>query len=416
MRVFKRRARVDGMVQESRKWHVEIRLPDETRRQIPAFTDRRASAELGRRMEQLAALRAMDTPPDRGLLLWLDTVPGPMLKRLAALGLVEVERVASAKPLVEHIEDYRLALVARGDTDKHARQQAARVRRICGGCGVRRWGELKAGRVEAWMAERVDSGAFGVRTANHYQRALHGFGGWMVLEGRGHENPAARVGRRKGDPLRVRRALTLPEQRALVAAAESSGEVACGMDGPSRGLLYRLALTTGLRWGELGSLRARSFDLGGMPPTVTVVGAYTKNRKTATLPLRPDVAALVARVLRRALPEAVLFPNKRKDKGATMLRVDLAAAGIAYQDAQGRVVDFHALRHTFITALCRSGVHPKTAQTLARHSSITLTMDVYTQPAALETGAEAVGRLPGLEADAGKAREEEGRLRATGTG
>ena len=49
-----------------------------------------------------------------------------------------------------------------------------------------------------------------------------------------------------------------------------------------------------------------------------------------------------------------------------------------YKDADGRCADFHCLRHTFITALAGSGVTPKTAQTLARHSTITLTMDRYT--------------------------------------
>jgi hypothetical protein len=41
-------------------------------------------------------------------------------------------------------------------------------------------------------------------------------------------------------------------------------------------------------------------------------------------------------------------------------------------------VDFHCLRHTFITMLARSGVHPKTAQRLARHSTMELTMAFYT--------------------------------------
>jgi len=56
---------------------------------------------------------------------------------------------------------------------------------------------------------------------------------------------------------------------------------------------------------------------------------------------------------------------------------DLADAGIEYRDESGRVLDFHALRHTFITNLARGGVHPKVAQSLARHSTITLTMDRY---------------------------------------
>ncbi len=61
-----------------------------------------------------------------------------------------------------------------------------------------------------------------------------------------------------------------------------------------------------------------------------------------------------------------------------MIRVDLTAAHVEYKDAKGRVVDFHALRHTFISNLARAGVHPRNAQALARHSTIDLTMNVYT--------------------------------------
>ena len=46
-------------------------------------------------------------------------------------------------------------------------------------------------------------------------------------------------------------------------------------------------------------------------------------------------------------------------------------------DREGKVLDFHSLRHTFISRMVRAGVNPKDAQTLARHSVITLTMDRY---------------------------------------
>jgi integrase len=46
-------------------------------------------------------------------------------------------------------------------------------------------------------------------------------------------------------------------------------------------------------------------------------------------------------------------------------------------DDAGQVFDFHALRHQFITNLARAGVAAQVAQTLARHSTITLTMDRY---------------------------------------
>jgi integrase len=47
--------------------------------------------------------------------------------------------------------------------------------------------------------------------------------------------------------------------------------------------------------------------------------------------------------------------------------------------AKGRhVVDFQCLRHGFITYLVTANCPPKVAQTLARHSTIGLTMDRYT--------------------------------------
>jgi hypothetical protein len=82
-------------------------------------------------------------------------------------------------------------------------------------------------------------------------------------------------------------------------------------------------------------------------------------------------------------------------KAATMFRADVEAAGIEYRDESGRVADFHSVRHTFITNLANGGIHPKTAQTLARHCSFTLTMNRYSHtPRAQET--EALTVLPDL--------------------
>ncbi len=83
-----------------------------------------------------------------------------------------------------------------------------------------------------------------------------------------------------------------------------------------------------------------------------------------------------------------------RDKTAKMIRADLVDARsawidavsepneqerreessfLAYRDDAGWVTDFHGLRRTFISNLARGGVHPKVAQQLARHSTITLT-------------------------------------------
>jgi integrase len=44
----------------------------------------------------------------------------------------------------------------------------------------------------------------------------------------------------------------------------------------------------------------------------------------------------------------------------------------------GSSADFHSLRHGFITYLVTANVPPKVAQMLARHSTMTLTMERYT--------------------------------------
>ena len=57
-----------------------------------------------------------------------------------------------------------------------------------------------------------------------------------------------------------------------------------------------------------------------------------------------------------------------------MLMAGLERAGIAYLDEEKRGADFHALRHSFMAARA-TGVASKVAQSLARRSTITLTLD-----------------------------------------
>ncbi|MFO8008199.1 MAG: tyrosine-type recombinase/integrase [Candidatus Brocadiia bacterium] len=70
-------------------------------------------------------------------------------------------------------------------------------------------------------------------------------------------------------------------------------------------------------------------------------------------------------------------------------------ADIPKEDERGRTVDLHALRHTFGTHLSKNGVAPRTAQAALRHSSLDLTMNVYTDPSLLDV-AGALKALPEL--------------------
>jgi len=176
-------------------------------------------------------------------------------------------------------------------------------------------------------------------------------------------------------------------------------------------MLYLVAANTGLRVAELASLTPEAFDLTSEPPTVECSPAYTKNGEEAILPLRSDLAATLGPWLSKEPEGEPVWPGTwAKKASAKMLRVDLAAAGIDYEDASGRYADFHSLRHTFVSNLARAGVHPRTAQALARHSKIDLTMSVYTHTVICDLAA-AVENLPPIRAE-----EPDGvALAATGT-
>jgi hypothetical protein len=76
-----------------------------------------------------------------------------------------------------------------------------------------------------------------------------------------------------------------------------------------------------------------------------------------------------------------------------MIRKDLSAAEVAYQDEADRFADFHSLRHTFITQGGKSGATMKEHQTLARHSRPGLTLGIHTH-LTVSDERRAVGKLP----------------------
>jgi len=81
---------------------------------------------------------------------------------------------------------------------------------------------------------------------------------------------------------------------------------------------------------------------------------------------------------------------------APIIALDRKAAGIPDTTDAGEVLDFHSLRHSYITRLAKSGASLKTTQLLARHSSIELTAKVYSHLGIADTSG-ALEALPGIE-------------------
>jgi integrase len=145
--------------------------------------------------------------------------------------------------------------------------------------------------------------------------------------------------------------------------------------------------------GELAQLTVADVRFDERVPQIDLPARITKNSEDATIPLRADLADLLQWRVEGRAPSALLYLIP-KDL-IKRFNADCTRAGIAKRDERGRTVDIHALRTTFGTWLARSGVAPRTAQALMRHSDIKLTMSVYTDPKLLDTAA-AVAGLPSV--------------------
>jgi integrase/recombinase XerD len=328
--------------------------------------------------------------------------------------------------LADHLTAFGASMEAKDRTEQHVRETVAKLTRVFAACGFRRIVDLNAGRLAQWLREHRDGG-MSPRTSNAYLVAAKAFGNWLVSDRRHAENPFVHVSRvNQATDVRVsRRAASVDEVVRLLAATETRPAFR-GLSGADRAMLYRTALETGFRVGELASLTENSLSLSGDQPTITVEAGCSKRRRQDQQPIRAEFAAeLRAWLAGRHADQATLsmrkntgerlWPGTWREKAATMIRADLETARSQWAseapegplrderesdpdflqpvDSRGGTLDFHALRHTFITRLTSGGVSPKLAQELARHSTITLTMDRYSHVGLRDT-AGALDALP----------------------
>jgi integrase len=406
MRVFKAdyttRA---GKKAKSKRYYLDFRDHLGIRHKIPAFTDKRQSEALGRQIDKLVASHS-GQGLDAALSAWLEMLPFRLMKQFVSWGLVESHRAAASKTLVQHLDDFKQSLLAGGATGQHATQKHKRVERVFVLCGFRYYSDISASKAQAHISrikktvrrkvdgvlQEVETGPTSLQTQNYYLSDCRAFCRWMVQDRRATESPLGHLRPKKVDKSQTlkRRALEPDEMGRLLEAVQGA-DVRYGMAGHERAILYRLAAETGLRALEIRSLKVSCIDL--KDKTVMVYDSDTKNRKGALLPLRQDMIEFLKPVLSNKHPEALLFNLPSRYNMADMLRADLALVSIDPEDTGQGKLDFQSLRHTFGSLLAASGVHPKTAQELMRHSDINLTMMRYTHTL-LGQGAKAVESLP----------------------
>ncbi len=248
------------------------------------------------------------------------------------------------------------------------------------------------------IAERMAQGK-SPETINHYIRTIRGFCRWLVRSCRLQRNPLEGLSllNSQVDIRHARRELTADELRRLLESTQASTRRFRGLTGEDRACLYLAAAATGFRARALAHLTAADFDLRGKTPIVTLPARYNKSKKAKVQPVPPEAAAILARYLNHKPLSKPVWGLSWLDRGADMIRLDLEAISVPYviEGPHGpEYADFHALRHSYLTLLGRSGVDLRTAQVLAGHSTPVLTAR-YTHRR-LDDLAGAVARLPML--------------------
>ncbi len=356
------------------------------RRKKQAFTDKRESERLANSLEERA----------RKIKLGLDDPK------------TEGYRRHEGTALLEHLAAYERSLVAKAATAKYVRMCGQRITRTLELAKVRRISEMSLSKaLDAVQALR--EAGLSQQSLNHHIRAVKGFSRWLWSDGRAREHHLAHLATSsaEADRRHVRRLLS-PDEAAKVIRAAETGPEAGSLSGSDRAILYALALGTGFRAKELGTLTPERFNLESDTPSVVGKSCYTKNGREAVQPIAQSLADRLRPWLATKSPGRPVFEGMTQ-RTAEMLRVDLEAAGIPYETDSG-VADFHSLRGDFISYLVSSGASVKTCQTLARHSTPAMTIGIYAK-ASLHDINGAVENLPDLTTP----KPELAALRMTGT-
>jgi integrase len=335
-------------------------------------------------------------------------------------------------PADPHLSDYRRILSAKGRHPRYVQQVVSHCHQILEAIGADRIRDIDAGNVELYLAELQDGGS-SISTTNHALTHQKSFTRWLTRTRppRWPHDPLAGLTKMNAetDIRRERRDVSEDELRRLLAATRADVEDFRGLTGEDRYWLYAVALQSGLRAGELASLTAESFRLDEGTPVIQLQAQHSKRRRRDVQPIPRTLAEGIRDWLGTKGRGRPLWPRTWHLRAYTMIHKDLDRARAAwlaeaadqaerdrreadreflrYEDDQGRTADFHALRHSYVTSLARSGVHPKTAQELARHQDIRLTMASYTHVRLHDLG-KAVEELPAFVSPLFPAVEQEG--------
>jgi integrase len=245
---------------------------------------------------------------------------------------------------------------------------------------------LTPAHVRGLISEKLDTG-LAPGTVRKIRSTLHKALSQAVSDGLIPRN-AADVKAPRPAPKEMR-PLSESEARAFLEVAGETGD--------RFEALYVLAITTGLRRGELLGLRWDDTDLDRGTLRVGralvreggrhVVGETKTRRGRRLVNLTPRTVAALKAHRKRQLEERVRFAGLYKDQGlifATNVGTPLNPENLVKRSFKPLLakaglpeIRFHDLRHTCATLLLGRGVHPKIVQELLGHATIAMTLDTY---------------------------------------
>jgi integrase len=238
----------------------------------------------------------------------------------------------------------------------------------------------------AGLYRRLLEGGLSPHTVRYTHRILHQALGQAVRWGLVARNVADLVDAPRSRQ-REMRPLTPEETKRLLEAARKD----------RRGALYVVAVASGLRQGELLALTWADFDPATGELQVrrtlafTSAGVYFSEPKTArgkrTVRLPAFAVAALQEHRRRQLEERLRLGPAWEDHD--LIFPDEAGRPVRWRSPICRAfkrflsraglpqIRFHDLRHTAATLLLALGEHPKVVQERLGHSSVRITLDVY---------------------------------------
>jgi len=311
---------------------------------------------------------------------WIDSTRISL--RRGEVGFVKTRSAAKVQPLVDEFASHLAAL--RRST-KYSEVTQLRLSRLAEEAPWITLADFTAASFEDWRASRptFKKKPLGPKTLNQFLDHATIFGDWLVKSKRLlPQNPMTTVARMTAKTNNTyRRAATPDELNRLLASAPSE-----------RAVIYRFLIYVPLRRRAMEGIEWRDLALDGERPTLTLRAELSKTGRAAKLPIRRDLAEVLAAYRGDADDDDRVFRDVPRIR---VMQKDLEAAGIPFADERGqRRLDLHAFRKTVIRLLKQAGVPLDEAHVFLQHRDRRTTERYYDDDLVAPEISTAAERMP----------------------